>query len=74
MGVFTDALTGSRWVVVVRRGDDRTFQYPKTRLAGVRGVEVTVDRRSAPDDESARGDRRRGRARFNAFGVLLARR
>jgi hypothetical protein len=73
MGVFADAIGGSRFVVVVRRDDESTYEYLKTRLGRVRGVEVMLDRRQDPDG-TATVDRRRASARFNSFGVLLARR
>jgi hypothetical protein len=75
MVVFTDALvnTRSRFLIVVRRGDQATYEYLRKRLAGVYGVEIMLDRRehrpAAPSD-----DRRRAPTRFNAFGVLLVRR
>jgi hypothetical protein len=73
MNIFTDATGGSRWVVVVRRGDERTWEYLRSRLATVRDVEVTLDRRQTPEGDVA-SDRRRRPTHFNAFGVLLARR
>jgi hypothetical protein len=74
MGVFTDAIPGSRWLVVVRRGDDSTYEYLRSRLASVRGVEVTLDRRQTPVESDVPTDRRGEPTYFNAFGVLLARR
>lgn len=72
--MITDALTASqvRHLVVVRRGDDSTYRYLKERLASVRDVEITIDRRGAA--EPAPAERRKKPAPFNAFGVLLVRR
>ena len=73
MGVFADAISGSRFVVVVCRDHESTYEYLKSRLGRVRGVEVTLDRRLEQDD-TVTVDRRRPAGRFNAFGVMLARR
>ena len=73
MGVFADAFFGSRFLVVVRRGNETTYEYLRTRLAGVRGVEITLDRRANGLPEVPT-DRRREPPPFNAFGVLLVRR
>ncbi|MBI2207393.1 MAG: hypothetical protein HYU41_26475 [Candidatus Rokubacteria bacterium] len=72
--MITDAPTASRvrYLVVVRRGDDSTYRYLKERLASVRDVEITIDRRGTA--EPAADERRRKPAPFNAFGVCLVRR
>lgn len=74
MIAFTDTLVSAppRTLIVVRRSDEATYHFLKTRLAGVRGVEVTLDRRQSDSREP--GDRRRTSSRFNAFGILVVRR
>jgi hypothetical protein len=85
---FTEALAcpepvvRSDYVIVVRRGAESTYHYLKVRLAGVRGVEVTLDRRetrkpaptTGPRALLIKSERRRAPRYFNAFGVLLVRR
>lgn len=73
MNIFADVVVGSRWVVVVRRGDEGTYEYLRSRLATVRDVEVTLDRRQTREGGAA-SERRREPMYFNAFGVLLVRR
>lgn len=71
---FAAALSprAASYLIVVRRGDDGTYRYLCDRLAGVRGVEVTLDRRTGAAEAPA--ERRRTPVRFNAFGVMLVRR
>ena len=71
---FTDTLGGAspRTLIVVRRHDEATYHYLKSRLAAVRGVEVRLDRRER-DASAPSMDRRRGRSRFNALGILVVR-
>ena len=73
MNIFSSVAAGSHWVVVVRRGDEGTYEYLRSRLATVRDVEVTLDRRQTAEGGVAI-DRRRARTYFNAFGVLVVRR
>ena len=73
--IFTDTLVSAppRTLIVVRRRDEATYHFLKSRLAGVRGVEIRLDRR---EDESRApvSERRRTCSRFNAFGILVVRR
>ena len=73
MNIFANVAAGSHWVVVVRRGDEATYEYLRSRLGTVRDVEVTLDRRQTAEGGVAI-DRRRERIYFNAFGVLVVRR
>lgn len=73
MNIFADVTVGPRWVVIVRRSDVATYEYLRTRLRTVRGVEVTLDRRQSREG-GAMTDRRREPTSFNAFGVQLIRR
>ncbi|MBI1736831.1 MAG: hypothetical protein HYR51_16815 [Candidatus Rokubacteria bacterium] len=75
MIAFTDTLVSApaRTLIVVRRSDEATYHFLKTRLAAVRGVEVRLDRRES-ESRGPAYERRRPFSRFNAFGVLVVRR
>jgi hypothetical protein len=73
MNIFADVIVGSRWVVIVRRSDVATYEYLRSRIGAVRGVEVTLDRRKSREGGVVT-DRRREPTSFNAFGVQLVRR
>ncbi len=75
MVVLTDVLVRKRmhYLIVVRRGEEATYEYLKARFASVRDVDVMLDRR-APSPAATPDERRRARSHFNAFGILLVRR
>jgi hypothetical protein len=75
MMLFTDAPVSAppRTLIIVRRHDEATYHFLKARLAGVRGVEVTLDRREREASTPA-NERRRKSSRFNAFGIQVVRR
>ena len=76
MVIFTEAAQKrlrTRYLIVVRRSDESTFEYLKERLATVQDVEVTLDRRAA-DAPTRPDDRRLTSPRFNALGIMLVRR
>jgi hypothetical protein len=72
--VCTETRVGAspRTLIVVRRRDEDTYHFLKGRLAGVRGVEIRLDRRE-DDSQPPANDRRRTPARFNALGILVVR-
>jgi hypothetical protein len=74
--IFTETTVSAppRTLILVRRRDEATYHFLKARLAGVRGVEVRLDRREDESKEPVVERRRRGYTRFNAFGVLVVRR
>jgi hypothetical protein len=83
MRLVTDAMarreTPSRpdCLIVVRKNAESTYRYLRDRLSGVRGIELTLDRRTPASTPTvpAAADERRGRSRpFNVLGVLLVRR
>ena len=67
------ALPRTRFLIVVRRGDEATYRYLKERMATLQDVEIVLDRREASNGKTS-GDRRQSRAGFNVFGVLLVKR
>jgi hypothetical protein len=71
-----EALTRPACLIVVHRTSESTYRYLKDRLAGVRGIELTLDRRTprSPAAPISPGDRRGRSPQFNAFGVLVVRR
>ena len=73
MVVVTEAVAPprTRFLIVVRRGDEATYRYLKKRMATLRDVEIVLDRREPSDGKT--DDRRQSRADFNVFGILLVR-